>query len=151
LEDSAGDLTYGRGTAGDLSEVLALLALCGLPFDDVMADQMVHFVLCRSGGALVGTVGLEPSGEIALLRSLAVAPALRGRRIGHALWRRASEHARQGGIEHLFLLTTTAQALFARWGFRQISRETVPPPIQETTQYRSSCPLDAVVMTIALA
>jgi len=151
LNDAAADLDYGHATAGELSQVLALLAGCGLPSDDLTADHLPHFLVCRSGGRVVGTVGLEPAGDIALLRSLAVTRDLRGRGIGHALWRRVAVHARDQGIARLFLLTTTADALFARWGFRQISRAAVPAPIQETTQYRSSCPIDAVVMTLALA
>ena len=145
-----GNLSYVQGTAGDLPDVRALLVLCGLPFDDLSADHLEHFVLCRSEERLVGTIGLEPLGEVALLRSLAVTPNLRGRGVGHGLWERACVRAREGGIRQLFLLTTTADALFVRWGFRFVSREDVPHPIQQTSEYRSGCPSTAAVMRAEL-
>jgi len=62
------DVSYVSGTPGDLPEVVALLGACGLPFEDLKADQLNQFVLCRSAERIVGTIGLEPLGEIALLR-----------------------------------------------------------------------------------
>ena len=65
---------------------------------------------------------------MALLRSLAVAPDRRGRRLAHDLWRRILDRARALELERLYLLTTTAEPLFARWGFARIARDVVPDP-----------------------
>jgi amino-acid N-acetyltransferase len=64
------DISYSPASPGDLPSVRELLARCDLPAEDLRPSHLDHFVLCRDGGRLVGTVGLEPLGEVALLRSL---------------------------------------------------------------------------------
>ncbi len=113
--------------------------------------QLQHFVVCRLGDQLAGSVGLEVKGALGLLRSLAVAPELRGRRLGHALWTRIHEQALQQGIRRLYLLTTTAEALFSRWGFQRVPRDIVPEAIRATTEFASLCPATASVMVMDLA
>jgi amino-acid N-acetyltransferase len=140
------EITYSQASADDLPAVRALLEHCGLPTQDLKADHLGHFVLCRSGGRIAGTVGLELLGDLALLRSLAVAPELRGRRIGHELWHRALAAARRLNIRQLYLLTTTAEGLFVRWGFRRLPRESVPEVVRQTSEYSGVCPSTAAVM-----
>jgi len=142
------EITYSPASPNDLPAVQALLERCGLPSEDLEADQIEHFVLCRSGGRVVGTVGLELLGELALLRSLAVAPELRGGLIGHELWSRALAAARRLEVRQLFLLTTTAEGLFLRWGFRRLPRESVPEVVRQTSEYGAVCPSTAAVMAM---
>jgi len=103
-------------------------------------------VVARTGSRLVGTIGLEPCGLAGLLRSLAVAPDVRGHLIGQSLCRRVISHARMLGIERLYLLTTDAERYFARLHFKRIERSEAPSQIQATTQFRSLCPATAVCM-----
>ncbi len=126
-------------------------ARCELPAEDLGPIHLDHFVVSRKGDQLAGVVGLEIKGELGLLRSLAVAPELRGRRLGYALWTRIHDKARQRGIRRLYLLTTTAEALFSRWGFQRIPRDVVPEAIRATTEFASLCPATASVMVIDLA
>ena len=56
----------------DLPAIRALLAAAGLPVADLAATPPADFWGCREGTALIGVIGLEPYGSVALLRSLAV-------------------------------------------------------------------------------
>jgi amino-acid N-acetyltransferase len=85
---------------------------------------------------------------MALLRSLAVAPPLRSRRIGHALWAHARDHPLARGIRRLYLMTTTAEGLFARWGFHRVARDQVAEVVINTSDFNTICPITTVVMTL---
>jgi amino-acid N-acetyltransferase len=144
------DLSFVPAEPSDLPAVVALLDRCGLPTADVGAARLESFTLCKNGETLLGTVGLELLGELALLRSLAVAPEARGRRLGHALWERARAAAASRGVTALYLLTSTAAPLFARWGFRPLGRDAAPEVVRGTAEFSALCPSSAVLMTMTL-
>jgi amino-acid N-acetyltransferase len=85
------------------------------------------------------------------LRSLVVAPALRGHSLGDQLVRRLAAEARRKGVERFYLLTTTAEVFFAKRGFRKIARQAVPEAIAASREFNSLCPVSAVCMTRAVA
>ncbi len=139
------NITYGFATAGDLAAIRALLVDCGLPSEDL--EQVAgHCIAAKLGSEVVGSVALEPYGRSGLLRSLAVAPAWRGRSLGRTLYSRMAAHARLLGLEELYLLTTDAERYFAGLGFRRIERSEAPAEIQTTSQFRSLCPASAACM-----
>jgi len=70
--------------AADLPALRALLTYCGLPTAGVDA-HLGTMLVARDGQHLVGSAGLECYGTVALLRSVAVAPHLRGKRLGEQL------------------------------------------------------------------
>jgi amino-acid N-acetyltransferase len=144
------DTTFALATPADLRAVRTLLERCGLPSGDLLATHLERFLVCRVGGQLAGSVGLEVLGSLGLLRSLAVAPEFRGRNLGHALWTRLRDEARAREIRQLYLLTTTAQGLFLAWGFGRVAREVVPDVVRATTEYSALCPSTATVMMIDL-
>lgn len=82
----------------------------------------------------------------ALLRSVTVAPEAQGQRIGHQLTEAALNLARQCSVDAVFLLTTTAETFFPRFGFERISRADVPQSVQASVEFQSACPESAVVM-----
>jgi amino-acid N-acetyltransferase len=133
-------------SAADLPAVKQLLRDSGLPDQDVVAPLLAHFLVARRGSALVGVVGLEALGRSGLLRSLAVAPAERGRGLGIELTQTLERRARGLGLGRLYLLTTTAESFFARLGYRAIPRETAPAEIRGTTEYRELCASTSVCM-----
>lgn len=152
MEDAA---PFEIGLAGpdDLPRVIALLEACDLPSADL--TTLAGFFVCRAGdGRLVGNVGIQTLGDagarVGLLRSLAVAPSLRGRRIAHDLWARGRADADRRGLRSLYLLTTTAAALFERWGFGRIDRGAAPAAVRDTAEFIALCPSTAVVMSLAL-
>lgn len=127
-------------------EVVALLASCGLPSDDIEPSLLEHFHVAREGATAVGVAGLQLFGGIGLLRSVGVAPAARSRGLGGELVRRAEQHAREQGVNQLYLLTNDATAFFARHGYRELQRCSAPPEIQRTSQFGSSCCSGATLM-----
>ena len=135
----------------DLPAIRALLAAAGLPTADLAAAPPADFWGCREGTALIGVIGLEGYGTVALLRSLAVAPAWRGRGLGSALLAHAEQVAHQRGVSALYLLTTTAGAFFTRRGYVRIPREAAPSVVQQTAEFAALCPASATCMSKALA
>ncbi len=132
------------GSAGTLGEVKALLAGCRLPTDDVRRDGI--FVVARAGAELCGTAGIEAFGTAALLRSVAVQPAWRGRGIAQALCEEVLRRASAMQVRRVFLLTTDAQRLFLHLGFAAVERDSVPAEIRATAQFRELCPQTATAM-----
>jgi amino-acid N-acetyltransferase len=133
----------------DLPAVLALLGRAHLPTAGV-ADTLPHFVIAEDGGRIVGAVGLELYGASALLRSAAVEESWQGCGVGRTLIDRALEIARDRGIADVFLLTTTAEHYFPRFGFACVPRDTVNREVQASVEFRKACPASAVVMRKSL-
>lgn len=130
-----------------LEIVCELLAGCGLPTADVAlkpGNQRYFGIACDRRWLAV--IGLERLEDCALLRSLAVQPAERGRGLGQILVAHVEHVARQDGIPSLYLLTTDAAAYFARIGYRQVAREDVPAAVRAHVQFRSLCPASATVL-----
>lgn len=134
----------------DLDPLIALLEASDLPAEDLTQRHLEYFRVCRMEGRPVAAIGLEVHGVAGLLRSLVVAPPVRGRGLGRALVRHLEDHAAEHGIDALYLLTTTADAFFARLGYRVIERIAVPPVIAATDEFARLCPSSAVCMTRAL-
>ena len=134
----------------DFAAVRALLVAAGLPVADLTATPLADFWGCRAGENLAGVIGLEPYGAVALLRSLAVAPAWQGRGLGSALLAHAERAARQRGIAALYLLTTTAEAFFTQRGYVRIPREVAPPVLHATAEFAALCPASAACLTKTL-
>src|SRR5512139_3701066 len=109
--------TLRAARAGDLDAVTELMGACGLPAAGV-ADQFgERYVIAEKDGRIVGAAGLELHGGHGLLRSVAVAPPMRGSGLGADLVRERLEWASERGIDSVYLLTETAERYFARHGF----------------------------------
>jgi arsenite methyltransferase len=143
-------VTLRSAQSGDLPKVLDLLTRSGLPSAGV-ADALPHFVTAESAGQLVGVVGLELYGSSALLRSAAVEEGWRGTGVGRTLIERALDLAREQGIEDVFLLTTTAEHYFPRFGFACVSRDSVADAVKASVEFKEACPASATVMRKTLA
>ncbi len=133
----------------DAPAIRALLRAADLPAED-FAEHLAHFLVARRADAVVGAVGFERHARDALLRSLVVAPETRGAGVGGRLVSRLAAAAARTGAKRFYLLTTTAEAFFARRGFRKIPRAEVPAAIAATTEFHNLCPVSAVCMTRAV-
>ncbi len=142
--------TFHPATAADLGAVRDLLRDAGLPFSDLEEGRQ-ELIVARQGARRVGSVGVEVHGRDGLLRSLAVAPDLRGNGLGGSLHWRALALAAARGVRTLYLLTTTAERFFAARGFDRVSREAVPDALRATAEFASLCPASAVCMRRELA
>jgi amino-acid N-acetyltransferase len=132
-------------TVEDLVELESLLSASKLPTAGV-ADHLADFLVAERDGRIEGVIGLERYGSQGLLRSVVVAPGVRGRGIGDQLVSQLIERARSTGISELYLLTTTAEKYFPRFGFEQTTRAEVPASVQESVEFRGACPDTAFVM-----
>ena len=128
-------------------EIKQLLATCELPVSDIVSSDSMLFFGCRSNAELVGVVGLQIFGYIALLRSLAVSPHYRNYGLGKALAAFAESHAASLGVQSLFLLTTTADEFFSKLGYSPALRDDAPAPIKATAQFSGLCPASSSFMS----
>jgi amino-acid N-acetyltransferase len=138
-------LSIRDAAPGDLAPVLDLLRAANLPTEGV-AEGFVGFAVAEADARIVAAAGLERYGASALLRSVVVDPAWRGREVGGALVERLLERAEREGLAAVYLLTTTADQWFPRFGFRRAAREEVPPEIRASGEFADVCPASAVVM-----
>jgi amino-acid N-acetyltransferase len=136
-------------TANDLPAVRHLLVTAGLPVDGV-AENFSDFIVAEDESSIAGVIGLERYGTSALLRSAAVSAPSRGTGLGSLLVRRILEHATTRGVRDVYLLTTTAEEYFPRFGFTRATRADVPKPMKVSREFQGACPDSAVVMRRAL-
>ena len=129
----------------DLPGILALLDASRLPRAGI-ENHVASTLVARQDSGVVGTAALELYGGAALLRSVAVATALRGQGLGAALTMAALELARQRGVRSVYLLTETASRFFPRFGFHAISRAEVDAAVRASREFTTACPKSALVM-----
>lgn len=132
-------------TLSDLPAIRSLLERLHLPIDGV--DEHVDTMLvARDGADVIGTAALEVYADGALLRSVAVEPGQQGKHLGHRLTDAALRLALDHGAATVFLLTTTAERFFPRFGFERVTRDDVPASVKESVEFQSACPASAIVM-----
>ena len=132
-------------------DVMALLRDCALPTEDLKPSHFANFFGCGLEDDPGGIVGIEMHGSVALLRSLAVRTSCRGNGCAKELIMMAEMHAGKLGAQEIYLLTNTAEGLFASQGYSVIARDKVPSEIKETTEFSSICPDNATVMVKKIA
>ena len=133
----------------DLDSVLGLLAGASLPTAGVR-ESLSHFLVAEDHGQMVAVAGLELHGSSAMLRSVAVIPSWRGSGLARQLIDRLLAAAQGQGIQDIYLLTTTAEHYFPRYGFACIARAEVPAEVQDSIEFREACPASAVAMRKSL-
>ncbi len=126
------------------AEVIRLLEANRLPVSDL--TDRIEMLGVWQESRLVGVVGLEPLGDVGLLRSLAVDASARGAGLGGRLVERLEALASGEGIGSLYLLTATAEAFFAQLGYACVPRALAPAAIQGTTEFSSICPSSSALM-----
>lgn len=134
-----------RARPNDAADVFPLLEQNHLPvvgLDDHFATALV----AREHGRLVGSAALEVYPDGVLLRSVAVAQDLQGHGLGQELTIAVIDLARSLHAKAIYLLTTTAEHYFPRFGFERIARAEVPPTVQTSVEFTSACPSSATVM-----
>jgi N-acetylglutamate synthase-like GNAT family acetyltransferase len=85
-----------------------------------------------------------------LLRSVAVACALRRSGAGRALVADRLADARERGLDTVYLLTTTAADYFRGLGFAPTLREEVPAVLAASPELSGACPASATCMVLRL-
>lgn len=134
-------------TSGDMAAVRALLGASGLPLAGLKHTQLW---LLETDGTLAGVGGFERYGDLALLRSLAVVSAHRGRGLGGALLQHLLRKLQAEGVVAAYGLTTTVPEWLLRLAFHEVTRNDLPTAILNSEQLRGACPVSARVFKKAL-
>jgi amino-acid N-acetyltransferase len=138
-------MVIDAATPCDLPAVRKLLEQQHLLLDGI-DEHLQTLLVSREGSNVVGAAGLELYADGALLRSVAVDPALQGQRVGHQLVDAALQLAQRHGAPAVYLLTTTAADYFPRFGFEPVARADVPASVQASVAFRAACCASAAVM-----
>lgn len=134
-----------RAQAADTAAMVRLLQQNGLP-QDGLGNHLDAALVARHEHHVVGCAALEVYGPVALLRSVAVAPAWRGQGVGQQLTHAAFDLARHHGVTDVYLLTETAPAFFSRFDFQPIDRAAVHPAVHQSVEWTTACPSSALAM-----
>ena len=133
-------------TSSDFTAVERLLLASKLPVEGVR-ENFSSFIVAEEAGTIAGAIGLEKYGSAALVRSAVVSPLNRGTGVGRQLVERVLQRANDEGIDDIYLLTTTAENYFPRFGFTPTTRSAVPESMKASVEFRGACPDSAVVMS----
>lgn len=132
-----------------LPAVQTLLRESGLPTAGVITHRD-GFFLVEEAGALLAVTGVEAHGQVGLLRSVAVHSSSRSRGVAARLIAQAITLARQRGLSDLYLLTTTAERYFLRFGFQSLARSAAPAALDSSAEFQGACPDSAILMHLSL-
>lgn len=144
------NITLRQAGASDWVAIEALLQVNKLPTEGASA-HLSNYLLAISNGEIVGCAGAEVYGDIALLRSVAVAPGLHRQGIGNALVSRLLLEAGRRQVSKLFLLTVTAPEYFAQFGFKRGAIDQAPLALKASAELQGACPACAAFMSLTLA
>ncbi len=145
-EEGAPILKDARIDANDAG-LIAALTEAKLPTDDLGEPGRTFYAYRSLAGATLGYGGYELYGADAFLRSVVVAPKVRGRRIGRNLVPLLLYRAYRQGARTAWLLTVTAADFFAKIAFHRRPRTEAPAAILETREAKSLCPVSAVLLS----
>jgi SAM-dependent methyltransferase/N-acetylglutamate synthase-like GNAT family acetyltransferase len=125
----------------DIPAVEQLLTAANLPASGL--DRTEGWVF-EEDRAILGHVAVERTPDVAVVRSLVVAPRAQGRGLG----RRFLDHAEAQGAGRLLVLRTgTIGPWVERRGYRRLTVGQLPPSVRGTTEFEgdlcASCPVYA--------
>jgi N-acetylglutamate synthase-like GNAT family acetyltransferase len=103
----------------DLELVRSMLSRAGMIAEGLEWPPACYLV-AYFGTTPVGVIGIEPSLDAALLRSVYVVDEMRGRGIGAELVAAARKAAHTRGARSLYLFSTDAGDFFKRFGFVEV-------------------------------
>ncbi|MDT8998877.1 arsenic resistance N-acetyltransferase ArsN2 [Paucibacter sp. APW11] len=142
-------ISFRPATAADWPAIAELLQTNKLPLEGAQA-HLHNYLLAWSGSQLLGCAGAEQYGDIALLRSFAVAPNAQQQGLGKAMLSVLLDQAGRRQISQLFLLTVTAPEYFAQFGFKRGRIEEAPAALKASAELQGACPACAAFMSLRL-
>lgn len=118
----------------DMAAIRACLEASDLTLAGVGSTDLRLFVLQTRAGQTAGVTGYEIAGSHALVRSVAVAPAMRGHGLGGLLAELAFDHATGSGAHQLWLFARRTGAFWQRLGFRLTPTDELVTVLRHTQQ-----------------
>ncbi|HVS30534.1 MAG TPA: arsenic resistance N-acetyltransferase ArsN2 [Thermoanaerobaculia bacterium] len=146
--DSA-EVVIAAATESDVGEIKRLLMESDLPTAGV-DEHWRTFIVARDGDRVVGCGGSETYQVAALIRSIVVEPGYRQHGLGRKIVRQLLDRLASRGLREFYLLTTTAEAYFARRGFKKIDRDEVHPQLLASRELQDACPASATCMRLIM-
>jgi amino-acid N-acetyltransferase len=144
-----GEIVISGATTADIPFIKQLLAANELPVAGI-EEHWKTFIVARDGDEVVACAGAEAYQFAALIRSVAVANSHRSRGIGRRIVRQLLDRLASRGLREFYLLTTTAQAYFAKRGFKPIDRDEIHPQLLASSELQGACPDTAVCMRLVM-
>lgn len=141
---------FRRAVPSDWDAIRTLLTENKLPLDGAR-DHLGSFLIALDETGLLACGGLELYGPVALLRSVAVKEAQRGKRLGRKLLLRLLTEALKEKVVTLVLLTDTAETYFRKLGFRVVPRSDLPSAVTVSAEFTGACPASATAMVMDLS
>ncbi|GAA5195350.1 amino-acid N-acetyltransferase [Rugosimonospora acidiphila] len=134
---AAGEITVGRARTGDVRAIRHLIDVYSAErrllskATVALYEDVQEFWVARDGDRVVGCGALHVMWEdLAEVRTVAVDPGWRGRRIGHLIVAALLDAARRLGVARVFCLTFETR-FFASFGFVEIDGAPVPSKVYE--------------------
>lgn len=143
------ELSIRKAEQNDYRAIIHLLASNLLPTVDMYETNITLFVGLLKN-EIVATIGIEKYGKVGLLRSLCVKEGFKNQKLGEKMLTYLLSFCAHENIKTVYLLTTTAEHYFARFGFAKIEREKTPVTIQNTREFQDICPSSAIIMALKL-
>lgn len=138
-------ITIRQATGRDYEKVAALLQQENLPVEDI-DPALSHFFIAEDKTGITGSIGLEPYGQHALLRSMAVHKDFRNQGLATRLVERLLNYAYKQDIKSIYLITNTAELYFEKKGFIKTDRSAVPAVVLQSREFNGLCPASSVIM-----
>jgi amino-acid N-acetyltransferase len=126
------------------SAAINLLKKNNLPTEDISPGTQLFVI--EEGDEVIATVAVEYDYSDALLRSLSVSEEKRTSGVGKKLVDFIEDYVKKQGVQHIYLLTTTAENFFLKRGYKTIERDTVPDFIKNTSEYSVICASSSTLM-----
>jgi amino-acid N-acetyltransferase len=139
------NLIIQQSTEKELDEIKELLEDNNLPTTDIHHDN-IQFFNGLIDDKIMSVIGLEKYNNVGLLRSLAVTDLFKNQQVGSRLISHIVDLCSSEDIDKIYLLTTTAEKYFGKFGFTKIERIEAPEILKQTREFKDICPLSAVLM-----
>lgn len=126
-----------RATVGDMGEISEFLRIADLTLSGLDSPSVNLWVLRdKTTGRIVAITGFESStdGCHALIRSVAVDPALRGTGIGSDVAQFALDQATESGAERAWLFSRRSGPFWQKLGFTSVATNDLTSALAATHQ-----------------
>lgn len=139
------NLIIKQATEREFDAIKKLLDDNNLPTTDIYQDNIQLFIGLIDD-KIMSVIGLEKYKNVGLLRSLAVTDLFKNQQVGSRLIRHIVDLCASEHIDKIYLLTTTADKYFVKFGFTKIERMEAPDILKQTREFKDICPVSAVLM-----
>jgi amino-acid N-acetyltransferase len=135
LRQAGSPLKLRAAGLADVSRLNKLLEEASLPSGHI-EEFIENFVVIENEGAVAGGGGFERYESSAVLRSVVVEEALRGRGLGKGIAEALMDRARKAAVTDFCLFTIDSHEFWRKLGFEDVPMSAWPEPAQKCWQFR---------------